>query len=466
MDTKFTIKEAANILKVSERTLLRAVKSGKLKTEKVGRKYLVSERSINSYTGGSENNLKESLNMFLKSKKSEMISMLQKIVSMPSVSSEIGQEVKLAMFLKKQLDNWGIRNVVYKEGASIAVRATYGFASEGFLLDSPLDTLPAGDLAKWSYPPYDGEIVNGKMYGRGTADAKGGIVTQLYTLLFFKRFIDEDKVRIELVFDGGEQDGEFLGMKQVIGRGLSVKSGLIGYGGDHEELMYGARGYHRYEFATNGKAVHTGSRYKKGVNAISKMVKFIQSLESEKLPHSNNKLFPFGTRLTFSTISGGRAVNMVPDSCVSKLDVRTIPELKKKDVDKIIHKHIDRIKQTDREFEINFRYLTGQEAYAISEDEKLIKSLDFAVKQSLGNTLKHTASGPAHVGNLLYDCGVATAVWGPKGENPHSYDEYVEISSLVKTVEVYVSTIAKYFDIDNSAVIENNSLSYDVGDWS
>ncbi|KKQ44034.1 MAG: Acetylornithine deacetylase or succinyl-diaminopimelate desuccinylase [Candidatus Woesebacteria bacterium GW2011_GWA1_37_8] len=171
--------------------------------------------------------------------------------------------------------------------------------------------------------------------------------------------------------------------------------------------MYGARGYHRYEFEVNGKAVHTGSRYKKGVNAISNMVKFIESVEAQELPRSKNKLFPFGARLTFSIISGGRAINMIPDSCISKLDVRTIPEMKKKDVDEIIIKHITRLKKKNPEFDVNFRYLTGQEAYAISENDNLIKSLDFAVKRSMGSTLKHTASGPAHVGNLLFECGIS-----------------------------------------------------------
>ncbi|KKQ44035.1 MAG: ArgE/DapE family peptidase [Candidatus Woesebacteria bacterium GW2011_GWA1_37_8] len=206
MDTKYTIAEAAKITKVSQRTLLRAIKNGNLKTEKAGRRHLISERTLNSYLGGSNISLNDALLTFLKNKKSEMVATLQKIVSMPSISSEIGQEEKLANYIKKRLDEWGIRCVVYKEGTSIAVRATYGFANEGFLLDSPLDTLPAGDSVKWTHPPFDGEVVNGKMYGRGTADAKAGIVTQLYSLLFFKRNIDEDKVRIELVFYTLRQD--------------------------------------------------------------------------------------------------------------------------------------------------------------------------------------------------------------------------------------------------------------------
>ena len=68
MDTKYTIAEAAKITKVSQRTLLRAIKNGNLKTEKAGRRHLISERTLNSYLGGSNISLNDALLTFLKNK--------------------------------------------------------------------------------------------------------------------------------------------------------------------------------------------------------------------------------------------------------------------------------------------------------------------------------------------------------------------------------------------------------------
>lgn len=132
------------------------------------------------------------------------------------------------------MEEKGIRAVLYQDGDAVAVRGSYGFAEKGILLDCPLDTTPAGDLSKWSFPPYEGVIATSKnlsrlkpedtpdvrpgsfskgtrMYGRGTADSKAGIVSMLYAVLALKKFAPEEDVRVELVFDGGEQNGGVFG---------------------------------------------------------------------------------------------------------------------------------------------------------------------------------------------------------------------------------------------------------------
>ena len=70
-----------------------------------------------------------------------------------------------------------------------------------------------------------------------------------------------------------------------------------------------------------------------------------------------------------------------------------------------------------------------------------------SIKNTLGKRVMLIGSGPAHVGNLLNEYGIPMIVWGPKGENAHSYDEYVEIGSIPKTVEIYFKTICNYFGL-------------------
>jgi len=453
MENKYTLDDISKRLKVSTRTLLREIKRGKLKSQRVGRRHLVSEVEIESYLGKGrdEDYLEKTISMFLKDVKVEMISTLQKMVSRPSVASEVGQEAKLANLIKHKFDKWGIRSNVYEEGSEVAVRASYGLADDGILLDSPLDTLPPGDLVKWTYPPFDGVIRKGKMYGRGTADCKAGIVAMMYTILFFRKFFDEEKLRIEVVFDGGEQDGSFAGMKLVLKRGLPVTAGIVGYAGDMKDILVGARGYHRYCFTIHGEAVHTGSRYKPGINAISKMTKFINEVESYEFPKPLGSLFSFGGRLTFSKIEGGRAINMVPDSCSAWLDVRTTPEISKDRLDEDLAKIIDKIKVRDKNFKIDVQYMVGQQAYMVNPKGKIVELIGQSCQVVLNRKMYLTASGPAHVGNLLNESNIPTVVFGPMGENVHSYDEYIEISSIPKVVEIYIRTIIKYFDIDSNS---------------
>ena len=468
MDEKYTVGEVAKRLKVSKKTILREIKRKNLQFEKVGRRYLISENNLSKYLekGNEVFELNKLLEIFFKNKYSEMVNLLQKMITMPTISSELGQEVKLAYFIKHILDEWGLRSVVYKENEAVAVHASFGYADKGILLDCPLDTLPAGDLSKWTYPPFEGVINKGRMYGRGTADCKAGIVAMMYTLLFLKLFINEEKIRIEVVFDGGEQDGTFLGMKQVVGRGLPVSAGIIGYCGDMSDILIGARGYHRFRFTTHGKAVHTGSRYKPGINAISKMSKYITEVERMKLPKSRNSLFSFGPRLTFSAIEGGRAINMVPDSCQAKIDIRTIPEINKKMLDLKLKRIAKSLKTEDMDFDIDVDYLVGHEAYIVSPKEKIVSDLKDVSEEFLGKSMELVASGPAHIGNLLSEFDIPVIVFGPKGENVHSYDEYVEISSIPLTSQIYIRTVLKYFGIENGELEDLGQIKSGWEEWT
>lgn len=448
MDKNFTVDEVAKQLKVSKRTILRAIKKGSLEAKKIGKRYLVSERNLKNYLGESEADVEKEIEKFLISKKAEMVTLLQKLISMETEDSSFGQEERLARYVSKLFRKNNIRSVLYEKDGCAAVRGTFGYADDGFLLDCPLDTTTAGDVSHWKYPPYDGVIKAGKMYGRGTADCKAGIVCMIYTLLALKKYIDEEKVRVEVVFDGGEQNGEYHGMKLVLGKGLPVKAGIVGYAGDNDTIPIGARGYHRYTFTIHGKSAHTGSSSIRGINAIDKMVNFIYEFNKIKLPKSNDKRFPQGSRKTYSVINGGSQINIVPDKCVSRLDVRTTPDLDKNYLDNLIEEFIDQQKKKDKYLEIEYQHDVGKEAFVLDEKEPLVNILSDIVPERIGHNLPKVSTGPAHVGNLLSEYDIPIVVWGPRGGNVHSYDEYIEIDSLVPTAQVYALTVLKYFGIE------------------
>ncbi len=445
MDNTYSIENIAEKLHISKRTVLREIKRGKIQTLRAGRKHLISEKELERYLKQDESyQFDDSLQSFFIEHKSEMVSILQRMVVMSSTSIE-HFDTTLAEHIVKILDDWGIRNVLYQEGDGVAVKATFGYKDTGILLNCPLDIVPPGDLSQWSHPPFEGVIEKGKMYGRGTADCKGGIVAMLFTLLFLKKNVNEEDVKVEVVFDGGKQDGTFLGMKQVLAKGLMVNAGIVGYAGDLENIHTGARGYHGFEIVTLGYAVHTGSRFKNGVNAINSMVHLISELSKEKLPVSKDPFFSSGSQLTFTQVSGGNAMNTVPDSCTAKLDVWTTPELSKSDIETLIKNMAKKIREIDPGFNFEMTYIAGHEAYTASAKTPLFQALQIGINEIYGTQPEATASGSAHIGNLLAEYDIPVAVWGPKGENMHSYDEYIEIDSLPMTAQIYVKTILHYF---------------------
>src|SRR3989344_6053096 len=246
-----TIEQVAKELNVSKRTILREIKRGKLVVEKVGRRYLVSEPALKYYLEG-EKDISKEIREYLKNKRSEMIELLQHMVSLASETGDANHELHLAHFIKSKMESWGIRSVMYSDEGAVAVRGTVGYADTGIFLDCPLDTTPAGDPDKWSHPPFEGIIKQGKMYGRGTADCKAGIAAMMFAVRALKKFADERRYRVEMVFDGGEQNGSYNGMKLILKHGLPVTAGIIGYAGEGNEIGIGCRGWHRYKLTSKG----------------------------------------------------------------------------------------------------------------------------------------------------------------------------------------------------------------------
>ena len=205
MPDNLTVEEVANQLKVSKRTVLREIKRGKIKVRKAGRRYLISESEIQSYLGELDIEISKNIQNFLDSKKDEMVTLLQKLVSMKNQDNVPGEQIRLASYLHELLGDKNIRSVLYDNESEPVVRGTFGYADKGLLLECPLNTSISGENSRWKHPPYDGVIEGGKMYGRGTANSKAGIVCIIYAILALKKFIAEEGLRVELIFDGREE---------------------------------------------------------------------------------------------------------------------------------------------------------------------------------------------------------------------------------------------------------------------
>jgi acetylornithine deacetylase/succinyl-diaminopimelate desuccinylase-like protein len=151
--------------------------------------------------------------------------------------------------------------------------------------------------------------------------------------------------------------------------------------------------------------------------------------------------------MTFSLIEGGREINIVPDECTTRLDFRTTPDYSKDYVDKLIKTNIKIVKSKDKKFQIEWKYDLGNEGYVVDEKEEIVKSLKKSIKQVYKKSPAIVANGPSHIGTLLTKEGVPTVVWGPRGGNVHSYNEYVEINSIPKTSLIYLNSVLDYFGL-------------------
>lgn len=185
-------------------------------------------------------------------------------------------------------------------------------------------------MSNWKYPPFEGKIVDNKIYGRGASDSKIAIAIFCYLA---KELSDDENFKgsIFLGFDANEQSGEYSGIRDIIKiKKPKADVCILGYQGINE-ISIGARGWLRLKIKTKRESAHTGSKSKRGNNAIHQMADVITVLRKLNLGDKKEPFFEYGSNFNVSLIKGGVSINIVPDECEISIDIRFYPRKTKRE---------------------------------------------------------------------------------------------------------------------------------------
>ncbi|GAI97547.1 unnamed protein product, partial [marine sediment metagenome] len=262
-------------------------------------------------------------------KRNDLIRFVQNLVRIPSVNRPPdGEEKECQEFIASKLKKLGMNvdmftpdevtgikdNPYYVPGRNYTGRPNVVGSLKGegggrsILLTIHADVVSPGE-EKWEHDPWGGEIIEGKMYGRGSADAKGGLAAQIMAVECIKE-VDFD-LRGDLIF-ASVVDEEFGGMNGSLATSLRI--GKIDAGILSEptslSILPGCAGGQQYEITVKGRFAFEGQKYL-GVNAIEKMYKIIEGLQ-ELEEERNQKVktsplfskYPIRTPITVISIRG------------------------------------------------------------------------------------------------------------------------------------------------------------------
>lgn len=308
-----------------------------------------------------------------------------------------------------------------------------------------MDTIPpeVNDVVS----PYSGSVRNGRLHGLGSLDMKATIAAYIYAAKALKDSGTALRGRLILAFVVDEESGACspYGTQYLLERGLIPKACIIGEHGSRY-IRTGQRGGYRFKITVRGEAVHTGvsawERKEIGRNAIADMSRVIEALQGVEIPYKPSRTFP-GRKpvFTFPTkISGGTAVNVVPDSCVAYGDARLMPGNSDSQVKMLI---VERLQKLGIRYEI--ADLMFVPAVEIDAREPLVTTLQSEAAKVLGHAPETRGSGPGTDGWMLVKRDVPTIFgFGPDGSGEHERGEWVDLESLKKVTEVYARTISKF----------------------
>ncbi|MBU4315462.1 M20 family metallopeptidase [Patescibacteria group bacterium] len=376
--------------------------------------------------------------------KDEIIELTRALVRIPSQSGVESEQV-IAQYVYHKLQEFGFNPELLgpQEQPSVICFIEKDPNAKTVWLTAPLDTAKIINFGEWSYPPFEGNIDDGKLYGCGVSACK--IAIAMYCVLARELARDENfKGNIFLAFNADEQCGSLMGTREIISRAPKADVCLLGYQ-DIDEISIGSRGWLRLHLQTIGKSVHTGSRENVGVNAIHSMARVINALTSIRLKAKKNTFFWFGPSLNVTTVRGGTAMNMVPDYCRINIDVRLIPGQSDVEILSQIRKELDVIKKRDDNFDYQLDIVQYQGAYITDPTNQFLNILQENIQKELGSRLPLIASGYGSSGNLISELGIPIInAFGVRSGNEHSKDEWIDVESIKPVFAILRNSIIQF----------------------
>jgi len=383
----------------------------------------------------------------------QVISLTQRLVRCRSVNDPAhgGTEAEAAMLVAEEMRRFGWEPTIeeVRQGRPNVIAVLEGSTpGPHLILEGHTDVVSEGDRALWNFDPFSGDLVNGRILGRGAADMKAGVAAMLHAARAIER---SGQLRGRLTVAALVDEEELmLGVKDFVARGHAEgATGAIVLEPEALEVCLVSKGALRVEFRFQGTIAH-GAMPRKGANAIGALAEFLASVAELEAAlgaaHGEHPLLG-ELYLTPTVARAGERVqlNVLPSEAVVDLDIRTLPSMAHEELIAELAK---------RAHAIGERHRTPA-SYEIIDDRPAIELAPTHPVACATIDAHATITGsPARLGGvpgttdgtiLARDAGVPVVVYGPGGKwIAHQANEYVEVEEVITATKVAALAAASF----------------------
>ena len=306
------------------------------------------------------------------------------------------------------------------------------------MLYGHLDTVGIDEMPN----PLGAEIRDGRMYGRGTYDMKGGLAACLAAV---KAIVDEQAEIAGDVLVVGVADEEVasIGMSAVLEH-VRANAAIVTESTELQ-LCLAHKGFCWMEVETEGRAAH-GSRFEEGIDANMAMGRVLGRLDT--LERSLRRRTPHPLvgppSLHAAVMLGGSGTSTYAAHCRLEIERRTIPGETETDALGEIQSILDALAASDPTFRARVRPMLSRGSFEVRRDSDIVRAVAWAATEVLG-------AAPAVVGEpywmdaaLLASAGIDTVVIGPAGAGAHAAEEWVDLRSVEQLAAILAHAALRY----------------------
>ena len=326
--------------------------------------------------------------------------------------------------------------------------------------NSHIDVVEAGH--GWTLDPFAGEVRDGRVYGRGTCDMKGGLATSIIAADAFIEAFPDYPGAIEISGTVDEESGGHAGVGYLAGKGLfsrpRVDHVIIPEPLNKDRICLGHRGVWWAEIETRGRIAH-GSMPFLGDCAIRHMGAVLEAFEHDLFPAlaartTQMPVVPEGARastMNINAVHGGQTDQFtglpspnVPDRCAMTIDRRFLLEEDIADVKAEVVAILDRLKHDRPKFDYAIRDVMEVLPTMTGRDAPVVKAVAAAIEAEFGRAPDYVISPGSydqkHIARIghLHDC----IAYGPGIlDLAHQPDEWIGIDDMVQSAHVMAGAI-------------------------
>jgi len=410
------------------------------------------------------------------SKRDDLIALTQELIRIPTLNPPGLHYRDICEMLQSRLSKSGFdTQLVRAEGSpgdsdkyprwNIVARREGVRAGDCVHFNSHTDVVEVG--LGWTVDPFGGALIDGKIYGRGACDMKGGLAASIIAAEAFIEEFPDFSGAIEISGTADEESGGYGGVAYLAEQGFfspdRVQHVIIPEPLNKDRICLGHRGGWWAEIETFGEIAH-GSMPFLGDCAVRHMGAVLEEMENTLYPamasrHTEMPVVPEGARqstMNINSIHGGQAEpdpdytglpsHCVPDRCRITIDRRYLVEENHKQVLGEITDLLEGIKTRRENFEYELRELNHVAPSMTAKNAPIVETLSHSIQDVLGKTPELVASpgtyDQKHIDRIgkLKNC----VAYGPGIlELAHKPDEYVGVEDMLDSTNVMANTLQR-----------------------